>query len=250
MPPAENSAPSLPVKSGSSRSDFFFFMLLCLSLPVLPWFYGLTQVRGQLIAEALIFFVFLLSFLANPSVLVLSRRPFDSWVLFSAALAFIYVLISILPYRSLVIFTKYFSIVVFYFFARRHLHSLERLRVLLWVFLACGLFYSIIGLLQWYGFLEKNFWYGPGSLASRYINGGHFANFLYFALFPGMVLMLTSSRAWVRAGIGASLLLLLWAFLLTRTRSAWLGFALASGLFFGFSGFKNLRNNNFYIFYY
>ncbi len=234
MPRAENFGAKLP-----SLIDSFFFMVLCLLLPVLPWFYGLTQARDQFIAETLVFFLFLLSFLSNPRRIVSSHRTLDRWVLFSAGLAFMYVLISILPYRSSVIFIKYFSIVVFYFFARRHINSFARLRILLWVFLACGIFYSVIGLLQWHGYLKKDFWYGPASLASRYINGGHFANFLFFSFFSALILMLTSSRTWVQAGIAAAILIILWAFLLTRTRSAWLGFAFGMGIFFWLSDFKS-----------
>lgn len=216
-----------------------YFFLLCISLVVSPWLYALSRFRDQLAAQA---FIFLLSlpvvFSLNRHLFTFKTKRMDGWILLSAILTVTYVFISALPYRSLLIFLKFFSLVAFYFLMRNFLDSAARLRGLLWVFVSCGIFYSLIGLLQWHGFLKHDFWYSEESLASRYVNGSHFAAFLFFPLFSALILFVTSRSAWLKAALLASMLLMFRAFLLTRTRTAWLALVPATALFLWFSEFK------------
>lgn len=206
--------------------DFSLAGILLTFLFLSPWFHGLTRFRDQLIAEVLIFTLFLISllFLETKGVFRLGERRIDFWVFLALAVGLFYVAFSALPYRSLLAFLRLAACVLFYTLIRCVVRTETRLRVFLWAILISGVFYSIYGLTQYHGFLPHSFWYQPTSLASRYVNGGHFAVFLFFPLFIGMALATSNRNLFVQAVLAALLLVVAWAFFLTRSRAAWIAF--------------------------
>ena len=155
----------------------------------------------------------------------------DSLMVTILGLGLLYVAFSTLPYLSLVAFLRLLSCALFYVLVRCAARTEGSLRFFLWVTLISGVFYSIYGLVQYYGFLPHSYWYQPWSLASRYVNGGHFGAFLFFPLFTGIAL-LVSSRKVVSQLVHISFLLIMgWALLLSRSRMVWIAFFIGLVIF-------------------
>jgi tetratricopeptide (TPR) repeat protein/O-antigen ligase len=177
-------------------------------------------------AEILILGLFLLALAArNDTGLLRSPgRSFDGFVLSALALSFFYVWFSVVPYRSLLAFGELLSVTLVYALVRRVVTTGGALRLFLGAIVVSGVFYSAYGLLQYYGILSHAYWYQPNSLASRFVNSGHFATFLLFPLFIGIAMAISSRRFWAQLSISLALGVIGWAFLLTRARAEWLGF--------------------------
>ena len=220
--------------------DVLIQNILLAFLLILPWFYGLTVFRDQLIAQVSIFSFFLIAypFLRRSRGLQIGRSSFDAWVILSLGVGFFYVLASALPFQSSQAFLRLLSCVVFYVLIRNTVRTDKALRFFLWGILILGGFYSFYGLLQYYKFLPHPFWYQPTSLASRYVNGGHFGALLLFPLFMGMSL-LVSSRSKASQCVAIFLLLLIGSgLLLTHSRAVWIA-ALGGNFLFIFLGKRN-----------
>lgn len=213
--------------------EVFLQVTLLIFLLITPWFYGLTRFRDQLCSQCLVFSLFLLvvPLLDEKKEPRRDKNPFDAWVFLGLGIGFFYIFLSPLPYQSLLGFLRLLGCVVFYGLVRRAARTDAAIQVFLWVFLISGVFYSIYGLLQYYGFLPHAFWYQSFSLASRYVNGGHFAALLLFPLFIGISLLGSSRRVLSQGTLIVFLLILGWAVLLTRSRAVWIAFLIGLGIF-------------------
>ncbi len=229
-------APLNEIKQRSLLRSISTFSLLSALLTFLlfsPWFYGLTRFKDQLAAELFIFFTFLLSFpfLGSKGVFRWGERRIDFWVFLTFIAGFSYVVFSVLPYRSLLAFLRLAACVLFYILIRCSVRTDNRFKIFLWTIFFAGVFYSVYGLAQYYGFLPHAFWYQPNSLASRYVNGGHFAAFLFFPLFVGMALVASCRNRLIQGAVVTLILLVLSAFLLTKSRASWIAFILGFLIF-------------------
>jgi len=218
--------------------DFLLLTFLILFLLAVPWFYGLARFRDQLIAQSVIFAVSLLAipFLDFKRIFSTATKGMNFWMILSLGFGLVYVLCSIVPYQSLLTFFRLLSLVIFYWMIRRVINTDKKFQVILWIIFAAGVFYSAYGLFQYYGFLPKSFWYQPGCLAARYINGGHFAGFLIFPFWMGVSLVGASHKSIVKFFVLCLMFILLWALLLTRARAEWIAFFIGAICFMGFAG--------------
>ena len=200
-----------------------------------PWLYGLARFRDQLVAELIVLALFLAAFpfLDWPRVFRHGDKTIDVLVFFLLGVGFFYVAFSTLPFFSLVAFLRLLSCVLFYVLIRGAFKSTGELRVALWFVLITGVFYSVYGLVQYYGYLPHKYWYQPWSLASRYVNGGHFGAFLFFPIFIGLSLLISSRNIFVQLLHIAFLLLMGWALLLSRSRMVWIAFLMGLVVFMG-----------------
>ncbi len=215
--------------------DRFFLTVLAFFLFAIPWFYGLTRFHRQLWTQLILFALFLIyiPFLDLRKIFTFKMQRIDFWILVTLLLGFSYVLVSVLPYESLLAFLQLSGCVVLYWLMRSLVTTPERFQLFLWVFLLTGVFYAAYGLLQYYGYLPNSFWYQARSLASRFVNGSHFGGFLFFPLFMGLSLLVSSRRLLIQILLIPILLILGWAFLLTNARAEWIAF-LAGLVFFMF----------------
>lgn len=223
-----------PLPDFSRALDFFLKVFAGLSLLILPWFYGLSRFRDQLLFQMIIFSVFLGVILCRPwsRILRVKTTSMDLWFLASVSLAGFSVLVSALPSVSFPAFLKWSAVFLFYALFRRILKTERDFYSVLWTFLAAGVFYSVYGILQARGYLPSGYWYVPSSAASRYVNGGHFAVFLLLCIGMGIGLFASKKNPVPRAVIAGALAVMGWALLLTRGRAAWLSFAVGFGIFF------------------
>ncbi|MBI2167218.1 MAG: O-antigen ligase family protein [Candidatus Omnitrophica bacterium] len=217
----------------SYRSFLFISTIVLLSSA--PWFYGLTRLRDQLVAELLIFSFFLISVPVFNWDRILDqgthlRETADRWVLSALLLSFLYVLISSLPYQSLLAFFRFLSVVLFYFLIRDFVDTKKKFHIFLWGIVILGTVYAVYGLAQYYGFLPHPYWRGKYELASRYVNGGHFAAFLVFPFFGAASLLAAERNVSAKASLGMMLCLQGWALLLTRSRTIWLSLLVGVGV--------------------
>lgn len=207
--------------------DFIILGFVVVFLFWVPWFYGLTRFRDQLLAELIIFGLFLFSFplLQIQRFQIINLRKIDGWVILAPALILINNLwISVLPRSSFFVFTHFLSLAAFYFVIRALIVSNKALQIVLYSIFAAGLAYSVYGLLQYYGQIPHPFWYTPQSMASRYVNGGHFAAFLLFSLFIGMSIAISARNRLIQLALLIPFSIISWAFVLTRSRTVWLAF--------------------------
>jgi O-antigen ligase len=226
--------------SGTRFQSFFNYLILsflALFLALSPWFYGLTPFKDQLVVQLFLFGLSLFFLIVrDPAPLFKWHiHEIDFWIFLSLVISFLYVLFSVIPYRSLLAFLKFAAVVAFYWLIRNNANTDRKYLFMLWTILLSGVFYSGYGLLQYYGFLSKSFWYQPGSLASRYINGGHFAAFLIFPIWVGLSFMVSARKWFLRFTVFFLLLLLLWALVLTRARTVWAAFLLGMSCFIAIS---------------
>lgn len=228
----------LEVKAKSFASPAFLrqavlTVFLTLVLAVSPWFYGLTLFKDQLLAESLIFFAsfVFLAFSDLRGVLNKGWAQMDHWVLRSALFLIPYFFISALPYQSLLAFAKFTSLVFFYVLMRVSLQDPSKQRLFLWVFVLSGTAYAFYGLLQYHGYAPHEFWFQPADLASRYVNSGHFAVLLLFALTSGASLFFSSERLSAKGVLAFCLFVTGWALMLTRSRTSWLAGVSGAGIF-------------------
>lgn len=203
-------------------------------LALTPWFYGLVRLRDQLVAECFLFSLFLVFF-----PLINWRKAFqpatneaDFWVAIAGALSLIYVVISVLPYQSFLAFLKLSSLIALYGLVRGVVTTTRRFQIFLWAILSAGFFYSLYGLAQYFDFLPHSHWTLPYGLASRFVNGSHFAVLLLFPLLIGTSLLTSSSKLFTRLILSIILCVIGWAFLYTRSRAAWVVFVAGLIVFF------------------
>lgn len=208
--------------------------ILLVFLFIAPWFYGLTRFRDQLVAQCLLFsfFLLVLPFLnRKPGSTRLGTNPFDGWVFLGLGIGFFYIFFSSLPYQSVLAFLRLLSCAVFYVLIRSIVRTDKTFQVFLWAILVLGLFYSVYGLLQYYGFLSSSYWHMPRCISSRYVNGGHFAVLLLFPLFIGIALLASSRKIIAQVALIFFLLIMGWAFLLSLSRAPWIAFVVGLGIF-------------------
>jgi len=217
--------------------------LASLLLFISPWFYGLTRYRDQLAAQVA---VFALAIAALPIIRLHGfplkpRLSIDFRILSSLLISAIYTILSAVPFVSIFAFIQFFSVVVFYFLIRGLVTDEFRFHFFIRIIFLTGVFYSVYGIFQYYGYIPSKYWYQPGFLSSRLVNSGHFAGFLLMPVFSGIVLCLKSRdlRGWIfRMPL---VLIMIFALVLTRGRTAWGAFGIGV-LFLSFwSVLKNGR---------
>ncbi|HXV28356.1 MAG TPA: hypothetical protein VD913_05250, partial [bacterium] len=134
--------------SYSLHPEFCLFAFLSLFLLTVPWFYGLTTLRHQLLAELAVFGLALLAILFSiPNTVpgfwknLLSRETrggLDFWVFAGLIFCFAYVLISVYPYQSVLTWLRLFACVLFYFLIRGIVKNEKSFQYFLWVFVFAG----------------------------------------------------------------------------------------------------------------
>ncbi len=232
--------------------EWVFLLPLLGALAFSPWFYGLFRFRDQLAAETVIAALFIVSF-----PWIKWKRAFrpttsegDLWVGLGAGIGLVSVFFSTLPYPSLLSFFKLASLILFYILVRNFVTTRLRLRVFIWTIVAAGVFYAAYGLAQYRDVFPHAYWSQPFDLASRFVNGGHFATFLLFPLWVGVSLCFASRNRVAKLLWAASLGVMGWALLLTRSRTGW-GVLVIGFLVFGWQASRakakegNSRNFSF-----
>lgn len=224
-----------PPRGTLTAVQFFLFVVLSAFLFIIPWFYGLTGFKEQLIAELVIFSTFLIffSFLNFRAAFPGGFFALDRFVLYVTGLIFLHGLVSVMPLESLVSFRRSLGFVLFYFLLRGLVSNRQQLRRFLWVMSLIAALYSIYGLFQYYGFFPSAFWYRYNSLASRFVNGSHFAVFLFFGIFSALSAALSSRNWFLRLLLAVLLLIMGYALVLSRARTAWISLAIAGCFFIG-----------------
>ena len=224
------------VKAKSAHPSLLNFFLpgtISLFLIFTPWFYGLRYLADKLLAQILIFGLsfFTFPFLNWKNVLNRGSRRLNRWIFASLALGFLYILISVIPSLSFLAFLQLAGCVSLYVLIRSAAVHEKIFLFFLSSIVFCGFFYSVYGLLQYYGFLPHAYWFEEWFLASRFINGGHFAVFLFIPFFTAASLILSNKNLVIRGVLTSALFVMGWAFLLTHSRAPWLVLALG-GLYF------------------
>jgi len=168
--------------------------------------------------------------------LFMSWLSIDFFVALSLLLSLGYVFISSVSSISIFAFMQFLSICAFYFLIRGLVTDESRFCFFLRVIFLTGVFYSVYGLFQYYGYLSSDYWYQPGFLASRLVNGGHFAAFLLMPIFIGIVLCDRNKNFLGRLLYVLLIFVMVWTLVLTKGRTAWGAFGLGMGflLFLGF----------------
>lgn len=231
----------------SAFSDYLLLSGVTLFSICIPWFYGLTLFHDKLAAQVFIFFLFLI-FLPKIKIqerLSFNLKHFDGWITAGSVLVLLYVGFSILPYRSLLVFSQWLSACGFYFLVCTLSDSEKKILFFLTVIVLIGVFYSAYGLGQYWGYLPHGYWYQPTGLASRYVNGAHFSAFLLFPLFAALSLLVSSRKFWIRGLLLCGLLLMMWVLILTRARAVWLAFFAGICIFVWLLRPSKWKNKNF-----
>lgn len=208
-------------------------LFLSLIILVAPWFHGVTGLKDQFAAQIVIFAFasFLLFYFCLKNNLTFRLTPIDQGMLASLALTGVYVFISALPLYSLMTWVRFLSVAVIYAIARLALQSDRSRRLITGVFLLMGTFYSIYGLFQYYGPVQKDYWYAPLGLASRYVNGGHFAGLLIMPFFLCLIHLLKTRNFFLKTIFLLFLLLFSVVLLLTKSRTCWISLAVCGSCF-------------------
>ena len=207
---------------------------LVLFLAISPWYYGLVRFRDQLIAECFIFSLFIasFSFVKWNNVFRPAVHEMDFWVFWVGALSLGYTLISSLPYLSLLAFSKLLSLLLWYGLIRSVVNTTKRLETFLWAIVFIGFIYSAYGLAQYFDFFPHAYWSMPYSLASRFVNGSHFAVFLLFPLLMGMSLFFSVKSLPLKSLLSLFLAVIVCAIVLSRSRAAWGLILIGPAIFF------------------
>ncbi len=206
---------------------------LSLLILVAPWFHGLTGLQDQLAAQTIIFaFAFLLIFyFCLKHNTTFRMTVIDRGILLSLVLTGGYVFISVLPFYSLMTWLRFLSVTVVYGIARLGLRSSVARRLITGAFLMMGTFYSVYGLLQYYGPVQKDYWYAPLGLASRYVNGGHFAGLLIMPIFISLIQFFKIRNPLLKTPPLLLLLLFSGVLMLTKSRTVWISLAICGSCF-------------------
>ncbi len=199
-------------------------ILLGLLITVGPWFHGLTGAMEQFGVQTFIYLSALLFILCCGRDLfyVQLRDPFARGWLAAILMTLFLTAISVLPFYSLMTWIRFFSHWVVYRAALLVCKDPKRKNFLLWVIVFAGIVYSIYGWLQMTGHIAADYWYSKKSMASRYVNGGHFAAFLVAPIFISLSSILTTRNFFSKALSLVIFLTLLAGLVLTRSRTVWL----------------------------
>ncbi len=231
-----------PPPKGTLKAGYFFhFLGVSAFLFVIPWFHGLTGFKEQLLAQLVIFssFLALFPFLNFKTIFPHGFSTIDRFILWATGIIFVYGLVSVMPFESLFAFRRFFGLILFYILVRSLVTNREGLRLFLWLLSIIAALYSLYGLLQYHGLFPNSFWYRYNSLASRFVNGSHFAVFLLFGVFAALSLA-AGTRNWILRLLLLVLLLIMgYALVLSRARTAWI--ALGIGGCFFIAGLKFFR---------
>jgi len=147
---------------------------------------------------------------------------------------------SIYPYQSYITFLKLIGYVLLFFLVINTVETKKLTQYILWIIILTSIFYSIYGLLQLHGLIDKSFWTEQTSLASRYINSNHFAGFLEMSIFIFIGMLFYLKKIWQKFFIIILSFPVLFAFIYTKSRFGWLSFLIALVIFFILS-FKFLK---------
>lgn len=227
--------------------EWALIFLLAGFLCVSPWFYGLVRFREQLVVECVVFGLFLVSFpfLDWKGIYRQGGNKMDTWVVASGVLTLSYVFISALPYQSFLAFARFATLITFYTLMRSVVMTENRLKVFLWTLVLSGFFYAAYGLAQYQGYFPHAFWFQPSDLASRFVNSGHFGVFLLFSLLTAIGLFVSSRNWFVRIFLVPLIFGMIWALMLTRSRTSWSVFLIGVILFFLFIGGRKKISGSF-----
>ncbi len=215
---------------GCRLSEILAFSAIAALLSTAPWFHGLTGLADQLAAESAVFSVFLILQLfpnkLSPSGFRPAVHPLDQLLVWALLVTGFYTAVSVLPFYSLMTWIRFLSVVAVYAIARTALTHERAQYLVLLGFVLMGLFYSCYGLLQYYGgYFPKDYWYSSSSLASRYVNSGHFAGLLVLPIFAAALLLMLTHKIMARGFYAGALLFLGATLLLTRSRTVWISLA-------------------------
>ncbi len=116
---------------------------------------------------------------------------------------------------------------IFYIVVNEFGHTMRDYLLALVVY--AGAFLSLYGLLQYFGFLNHDWWEPQKFLASTYVNHNHFAGYieLVMPLTVGMLLASWRKRQVSKAVLIPALVVMLAAFILSQSRGAWFSLAVS-----------------------
>lgn len=164
----------------SSRIFEFFFLT---SLAVFPLFFGGVNLWGFSFGAALLCGAFAVYWFRHPlSSAGILRTDLDGWVAAYVGFFLLSLAFSKIPYFSWVELFK-LAVVLCAFLATRYLccERTQIYRLTEWFVFLGGLL-SAIGLLQFVGGLQHDWWSRSHLLSSTYVNHNHFAGFLVLIL--------------------------------------------------------------------
>ncbi|OGW84241.1 MAG: hypothetical protein A2Z83_08150 [Omnitrophica bacterium GWA2_52_8] len=150
------------------------------------------------------------------------RDPFAKGWLSAIFLCSLLTLVSVLPVYSLITLGRLCSHWIVYRAALSVCSDSKRRNFLIWMIILAGIAYSVFGGLQLTGYFPSDYWYSKSSMASRYVNGGHFAAFLVAPIFLSLAAILNSRNYILKVFSFLCLMGLLAALVLTRSRTVWI----------------------------
>ncbi|MFA6142161.1 MAG: O-antigen ligase family protein [Candidatus Omnitrophota bacterium] len=178
------------------------------------------------------FLVFLWLWRANNAdTYSFKRTKLDYPILLFAIIAVISFIFSVYRHDSFYALVRLFGYIgIYYLVVNEFDHDLRK--KLVWFIIFTGTAISAYGILQYFGTLNREWWFPQGFLASTYVNHNHFAGYLELII-PftiGFILKINwrntdagkkGAGLWNIALLPA-LVIMMMAFVLTQSRGAWL----------------------------
>ncbi len=154
--------------------------------------------------------------------------PADVLIFLFIALAVVSSIFSVYKHDSLNALTRLLVFVGLYYLVRYNFDAQMRNR-LLWVIATFGVLLSCYGLLQYFGKAGHSWWEPSEFLAATYVNHNHFAGYfeLVIPVAISIMIALPSARFYLRLMLGAGIVILLAAFVLTQSRAGWISLGIA-----------------------
>ncbi len=214
----------------ASISDILIQLGLAFLIIFSSWFYGGVEIRRQAVMGLVALLLLLIwlgrRWLVRETDFV--STPLNLPLIVFFLLAILYTLFSVYRHASLSELYRLIPPIIVYFLVVNNLKGRASIRRFIWLIALVGTFYAGYGLLQYSGFISKSFWTDKTSLASRFVNGNHFAGFLELTIFVTGGILLLEAKIWRGLLAGVGLGIMLTAFAYTRSRSGWLSLIIAT----------------------
>ena len=176
---------------------------------------------------------------ANSADNKLQITRLDLPIFLFSLLAVISFVFSVYKHDSFYAMLRLFAYIGLYYLVADGLSGTAR-RLLVWVAISVGGCLSVYGLLQYFGVLDRSWWFPEKFLAATYVNHNHFAGYLELVI-PAVVMLISAAEGSGRIAASVALIPCVAAMILTQSRGAWMSIILAfmiSAVFLIRKGFK------------
>jgi len=224
--------------------DYLIIFILLTIVAISPWFFGSLEL-AQKYSINIAALLALLLWLVKKS---LCKEKVSYYPIYLPLFCFVFlsalsILFSIYRYASLLETLNLISYAIIFFIVTQTVNNVKRLNLFIWIIILSGLFYSAYGILQFYGFLAKDFWTEESSLSSRFVNSGSFGAFVNIIIFLSLGMAFSSKKVLAKIISFLFLAISVIGLILSKSRLSWIVFILILILFFSLS-FKKLTPIN------